>query len=511
MSPPGEGLRLTELLASLSLATDLGTGQPLGHGLRTSLLAVELARTMGLAPEGVRSVQQVSLLRFVGCTADASETAQLVGGDDISFNAAMAPYMHGSPPAMVTRIFKAVAPGESLLRRASSTLTMLRESGDSGLAAHCEVAAMFAGRLGLGEEVITALQAAYERWDGKGLPSGLKGDDIPVEVRIASFAHDIDVFTRVGADIDALLDERRGKGYDPKVVDAFRKTSTRAPEADWEEVLGAEPAPTAYIEDLDTALSVLAEFSDLKSPWTRGHSRHVADLAHYAAQEAGLTTGEADVIRRAGLVHDVGRVGIENGIWDKPGQLSTDEWEKVRTHPYLTQRTLARCPQLASLGLLASSHHERLDGSGYHRQSIADHLPIEARLLAAADMMAALTSPRPHRGAFDLDEAFAVLRGEAGAGRLDSRAVECVVAAAGGEATPRERANPDGLTEREIEVLVLISSGLANRQVAEVLFISSKTVGRHIENVYAKIGVSTRAAAAVYAMGQGLLSHPARG
>lgn len=505
MPSPVEGLRLTELLASLSLATDLGTGQPMGHGLRTSLIAVALARTMGLDDEQVRCVQQVALLRFVGCTADAYVTARSTGGDEISFNASMAPYLNGSPLGVMTGIFKGVAPGGSLLRKTTATLSSMREPADSGLAAHCEVAAMLARRLHLDDRVITALQAAYERWDGNGLPSGLKGEDVPIEVRINSVAKDVDVFSTMGADIDEILESRRGKGYDPTVVDAFNETTVTVPEADWDEVLAAEPRPLSYLEDLDTALSVVADFVDLKSPWTRGHSHRVADLAAGAAREAGMSTEDEDFVRRAGLVHDVGRVGVENGIWDKPGPLSTDEWEKVRLHPYLTQRILARCPQLASLAVLASSHHERLDGSGYHRQSIADSLPVEARLLAAADVLAALTAERPHREAMDLSAASAQIRAEVDVGRLDRRAVECVIAAGGGEREEVGWANPDGLTDREVEVLQVMSRGLTNREMAEELFISPKTVGRHIENIYAKIGVSTRAGAAVYAMEQRLL------
>lgn len=502
MAQEGEGLRLTELLASLSLATDLGVGQPLGHGLRTSLIAVDIARHMGLDPEIVRSVQQMSLLRFLGCTADAHETARVTGGDEISFNASMAPVLYGSSVRLFGGLIRNLGRGEPMAKRAAVTLAALRE-GDTGLAAHCEVATMLATRLGLHGRVIDALRAAYERWDGKGAPAGLAGGEIPIESRVAVVARDIDVFAAMEVDVTEFLDARRGKGYDPSVVDAVKTMSSTVPEADWEEVLAAEPEPVAYVTDLDQALSVLSEFVDLKSPYTRGHSTRVADLAHDAALDAGLDQSVATDLRRAGLIHDLGRVGVENGVWDKRGPLATDEWEKVRLHPYLTQRILSRCAGLARLSTLASSHHERTDGSGYHTGAVGDLLPLQAKLLAAADVMAALTEPRPHRGAMTLDAATDAIREEVSEGRLDERATECVIAAAGGEATPWT--NPDGLTEREVEVLKLISGGLTNRETADELYISPKTVGRHVENIYAKIGVSTRAGAAVYAMEQRLL------
>lgn len=495
-------LRLTELLASLSLATDLGTGQPLGHGLRTCLLAVRLAEQLGCDAEGLRSVQQVSLLRFVGCTADASETAQAVGGDEISFNATMAFVLNGASAEPLVPMWRAVGPGEPPGRRLRLLAGMLadRNGPARSMAAHCEVATMLARRLALAERVVHALDHAYERWDGNGLPEGLTEEAVPLEIRICSVARDIDLAVQRGEDPVDLLQRRRGKGYDPRVVDAFARLPDPLPEASWEALLEQEPGPVAYVDDLDGALTVMADFADLKSPWTRGHSRRVADLAEAAALEGGLGPEEAGDLRRAALVHDLGRVGVENGIWDKPGPLSVDEWEKVRLHPYLTHRVLSRCEALKALGESASRHHERLDASGYHHQAGGDLLSVEDRVLAAADVLEALTSARPHRGAFTLEEALEVMEEECDAGRLDREATACVAVAAGGEMERPAAANPGGLTDREVEVLALIAAGKTNRQMAEELFISPKTVGRHVENIYVKIGVSTRAGAAVYAM-----------
>jgi HD-GYP domain-containing protein (c-di-GMP phosphodiesterase class II) len=289
------------------------------------------------------------------------------------------------------------------------------------------------------------------------------------------------------------------------VVDALLGIEYSHREVEWEEVMAAEPEPIAFIEDVDVALTAMADFVDIKSPWTRGHSRRVAELAGAAAGVAGLGPDESMLLARAGLVHDVGRVGVENGVWDRPGQLATAEWEKVRLHPYLTERVLSRCRTLGQLADLASSHHERMDGSGYHRQTMGDRLSMTSRILAASDVMAALTSERPQRPAHTIEEASVLMTEESRQGKLDPMAVTAVVSVAGGVVPSLSAPNPGGLSDREVEVLRLLARGRTNRQMAEELFISPKTVGRHVENIYAKIGVSTRAGAAVYAMEQRLL------
>jgi len=501
-------LRLAELLGSLSLATDLGTGQPMGHGMRTCLLAVALANEMGFDAATQQAVYQATLLRFLGCTADASESSVAVGGDEIGFNRAMALPLNGTMTEGIAATVRHVGRGDPAPRRARLVLGVLTDTDVAveGLAAHCEVAAMLAKRLGIEERVVSALGYSYERWDGKGYPSRIAGDQIPLEIRISSIARDIDLAAVSGWNPVELVTKRRGRGYDPDIVDAWLAMPRVIPDAEWDAFLAAEPPPHASVLDLTHALTVLADFVDLKSAWTRGHSRRVALLARAAAEQAGMQVEDVALVERAGLVHDLGRVGVENGIWDKPGPLSSDQWEQVRLHPYLTHRILSRCPPLEPLGSLAASHHERSDGSGYHRELKNDQVSPQARLLAAADFLDAATSDRPHRPAMETDAAFSVLRAEAKSGRLDPDTVSWVVSAAGGELERRRDPNPDGLTDREVEVLRLIATGATNREVAARLFISPKTAGRHVENIYAKIGVSSRAAAAVYAMGSGVLA-----
>jgi HD-GYP domain-containing protein (c-di-GMP phosphodiesterase class II) len=506
--------RLTELLMAISLATDLVAGQPMGLTLRASYLSASLAREVGCSSDEARNALQVSLLYFLGCTADAAETAAMTGGDEQAFNAAMAPAFMGSNREILDAFIRAIGAGHPL----ASRLRMLaRAFADPGaparsLASHCEVASMLARRVGLGDPVTAALGHAYERWDGKGHPAGLRGDAIPLEVRIAIVACDGDLFDRLGDDPIARLRSRSGKAYDPAVVDAFARVGLSAlrsyDAADgWDAVLECEPRPQAVIpqSDLENVLTVLADFVDLKSPWTRSHSRSVAALSDAAGIHIGLNGDEQRTLCRAALVHDIGRVGVPNGIWDKPGPLTTEEWERVRLHPYITHRVLSRCQALSPLADLAASHHERLDGSGYHRGIGAERLSISARILAAADVFEAVCADRPYRPAMSRADAVELLEEEARAGRLDVDAVACVLSAAGVRQSKSRRAWPADLTDREVEVLQLIAKGWTNRQAADHLYISPKTVGRHIENIYAKIDVSTRPGAALFAMEHRLL------
>jgi HD-GYP domain-containing protein (c-di-GMP phosphodiesterase class II) len=506
-------LRLTELLASASLATDLGTGQPLGHALRTSVLAVALADELGCARELVRAAHQFALLRFLGCTADAAETAAAVGGDDVAFNAAMAPAVMGSGRELAARFVRAAGAGRPVGRRAALIARGLADvrGAARSLSMHCEVAALLARRAGLSPPLVEALEHAYERWDGNGHPDGLARDDVPAAVRIGVVARDAELASRVGVPPAEWLRRRRGRAYDPAVVDAFERVGPSvladlAGADEWERALAAEPAPVTTISpaELDGVLTALADFADLKSPWLRGHSRSVAALAESAGRLAGLDGPACDALRHAGLVHDLGRVAVPGGIWDKPGALTTGEREQVRLHPYHTERVLVRCRPLAGLAELAAAHHERLDGRGYHRGLAGPALARPVRILAAADAYAALTADRPHRRAHAHAAAARVL--EADAAGLDGDAVACVLAAASGRAPASARPRfPAELTEREVEVLRLLARGRSNREVAVQLVISPKTVGRHVENLYRKLGVSSRAAAAVFAMEHRLL------
>jgi HD-GYP domain-containing protein (c-di-GMP phosphodiesterase class II) len=285
-------------------------------------------------------------------------------------------------------------------------------------------------------------------------------------------------------------------------------TSGLDDEPSWEAVLASEPGAREYLSEaqFDTACRALADFVDIKSTYTYGHSPHVAELASEAARRGGLPPIDVTSLRRAALLHELGKTGISIGIWDKPGALTDREREQVRLHPYYTERILARPTELARLGALAAAHHERLDGSGYHRGVTGSQLTPAARILIAANLYQTKSELRPHRSALTPDQAAAELRREVKAGRLDGEAVNHVLAAAGQPVPSVGRDYVAGLSEREIEVLRLLARGQSMKAIAAQLSIAPKTVDSHIQHIYTKIGVSTRAGATLFAMEHNLVT-----
>jgi HD-GYP domain-containing protein (c-di-GMP phosphodiesterase class II) len=272
-------------------------------------------------------------------------------------------------------------------------------------------------------------------------------------------------------------------------------------------VLEVEPEPLRIVPKarLPELAAAFGDLVDLKTPFTHGHSAGVARLARTAGEKLGLDGETLMQLHVAALLHDLGRIAVSNAVWEKPGQLTTAEWEQVRLHPYHSERILSGTAVLQPMAALAGLHHERMDGSGYHRGCTAAQIPLPARVLAAADALQAMTQARPHRDALTLDEAAERLHHDAGAGRLDADAVRAVVDAAGGPAHRRADLRPAGLSDREVEVLQLVAQGLSNREVARRLYISPRTAEHHVQHVYGKIGVSSRASAALFAMEHGLL------
>jgi putative nucleotidyltransferase with HDIG domain len=341
----------------------------------------------------------------------------------------------------------------------------------------------------------------------------VQGEAILRSARIVQVAEEAEVFARIGGVEGAVAEvgKRSGSAYDPLVAECFRAhadalfAGLEVPSA-WQAALAAEPGPPVWLpeEQVDGYLGAIAHFVDLKSPFAAGHSTGVAALAADAAAQMGLPEAEVATVRRAGLLHDVGRASVPNRIWEKPGPLTDAEWEHVRLHPYYAERLLGRSDALASVAALAGLHHERLDGSGYYRGLPATLLSPAARVLAAADTYHAMLEPRPYRAPLAPEGAVDALRREVSAGRLDGAAVAAVLRAAG-HRVRRRREWPAGLSSREVEVLRLLARGLSNRAVAHQLVLSEATVAAHIRHVYDKIGVTTRAAATLFAMQHGLL------
>jgi HD-GYP domain-containing protein (c-di-GMP phosphodiesterase class II)/DNA-binding CsgD family transcriptional regulator len=509
-------LRQAEIVAALALGSDLGVGKPLEHSLSTCLLATGIARALDVDEQTVCDTYFASLLSFAGCTSDSSDMAELMG-DEVGLGKHFGAVDRAKPMQMMGTMLRHVGDGYPPLQRVRMVATLMTTGMPQlmrSAASHCEVARGLAGQLRLAPSVQDALYAAYERWNGRGGPRRLKGEAIPLSIRIIHLAFDAASFQiMLGKEAAvAMADERAGTSYDPAVVECFRRHADELfAELDvpsmWDAVLAAEPGAPRRLppEETDSALEAVAEFTDIKTPYTVGHSTGVARLAAEAAGRCRLPAADATALRRAGLVHDLGRVGVTATIWNKKGRLNDGEWEQVRLHPYYTERILSRTRALAPLGQLAALHHERLDGSGYHRCLPAQMLSPAARILAAADAYHAMTEPRPYRDALSAEEAAEQLRREVRAGKLDGDAANAVLGAAGHRVRPAQREWAGGLSEREVEVLRLLARGLSNRQMAKALFISDKTVGHHIQHIYDKIGCSTRPAATLFAMQHDLL------
>ncbi len=508
-------VRSGELFAALSLATDLGTAQAAEHGLRTCLLALELAELAGLDAQQLEDAYYLGLLHSIGCTADAPVTARAFG-DDRAHKAAYTLVDAGRPPEIVAYLWRNVypaAPTPQRLRAFVSALAVGPEFARVNLRSHCEVGERLGQRLRLPQRSCEGLWFVFERWDGKGMPAGAAGERIPIAARILHAARDASAFAAAGgAEMVCVMAERAaGSSLDPRLAALLCEHAPalleriRVVDA-WERVLAAEPRPRLFAgEDLDQACQVIADYADLKSYGTLGHSRAVAEVAEAAGWRLGLTPEAISDLRRAAWLHDVGRVGVSAAVWEKPGALTSGDWEQVRLHSYYTERLLARIPAMSELARSAASDHERLDGSGYHRGVGAQQLSPAARVLAAADVWCAMIEPRAHRSAWTPSDAARELREQADVGKLGGEAVDAVLESVGERARP-PAAPPAGLTAREVDVLRLLARGLTNKQAAEQLSISPKTVGRHVESIYSKIGASTRGAAALFAVEHDLLT-----
>ena len=510
----GGQVRLAELVAALSLGIDLGFGQPMEHVLRQCLIALRLAERIGLDEQARADVYYTALLVNVGCHSDAHEQAKWFG-DDIGLKSVKYDYELGSARASAAAM-RRIGSGNPPLHRFRVGLEFAlsgRREVDDMIIHHTAIARSLGEQLGLPDAVLEALSAAYEQWDGRGWPGDLKGEAVPLAVRLAQLGEYVEVAHRVGG-VDAakaLARRRGGKHFDPVLAvlvcdEAEMLLADLDSVATWDAVIDAEPALAVVLsgDQFDAALLAVANFVDLKSPYSLGHAHAVADLAAHAGLQLGLSADMVCTLRRAGLVHDLGRLGISNSIWDKAGPLGAGELERVRMHPYLTERMLHQSRALAPFGAIAVQHRERLDGSGYPHGLAGASISLPARILGAADAYQAMREPRPYRAALSADAAAAELRAEIAAGRLDARAVEAVLGAAGHRVV-RRREGPAGLTPREVEVLQLLARGLPNKAIAEHLVISPKTVANHVEHIYLKIGASNRARASLFAMQHGLL------
>ena len=515
----GKGLRRAELLAAISLAIDLGLGQPMEHMLRSSLIATRIAERMGLDAQQRATVYYANLVGWIGCHADSHELSALFG-DDIAFRAdTYGVDMTGLPflRLMVSHVGRGLPGWERGIRSAAFVLTA-RNQVAKLIHSHCTSAGVLSDRMGLDRQVGEALAYIFERWDGRGMPNGVRGEDIPVEIRIVRLADVVEVHLRTGG-LERAVDvvrSRRGTQFSPAVADVFEQNAAAIVDG----LLEIDVWTAALEQAPDRGRTLIGDEID---ELLRGHGgfRRSQMSVVLRATRVGLQiwwprppdTGgcrQADITRlyRAGLVHGLGKLGVSNQIWEKKGPLSTAESERVRMYPYLTGRILSRVGGLESVVSVATKHEERIDGSGFPRGLAGAELTAQDRLLAAAVAYHQLLEPRPDQPvASILAMPRSQLRQEARAGHLDAESVEAVLAAAGHRASRRAPFSA-GLTAREVEVLRLVAQGRSNREIAAELFIAEKTARNHVERVYTKLGVNNRTQATLAAIDRGLAGFP---
>ncbi len=511
----GTGPTRAELLAALSVAVDLGLGQPAEHMLRSALIGTRIADRLGLTRAQRDCIYYTALIMWIGCHADSHEYAQWFGDDIAVRHDSYSVDWSGLP--YYRFILSNVARGEPLSRRLlvmASLLVNARGQLTRLIHSHCTSAALLAERMGLGADVQQALGFTFERFDGGGLPAGARGANIPIAIRVAQLSDMVEVHHRnLGVQgAVAMVQARRGGQFDPDIAEVFIADAEKilagpAVGDSWQAALREAPDRADRLDgpELDSLLEALGDFVDLKCPFTLGHSRAVAELAAGAAAVAGLSESDISLIRRAGYVHDLGRIGVSNQVWSKPAALTAGEFERVRLHPYLTVRILSQVSGMQDVATVAGNHHECVNGTGYPRSLDGPALGLPDRILAAAVSYQAALEPRPYRSALSAGDAERRLKTRVRAGELDTAAVDAVLYAAGrGDHRPLPR--PDRLTPREVEVLRLVATGASNRDIAAALVISEKTARNHVERTYAKIGVSNRIGASMYALQNGLVA-----
>jgi HD-GYP domain-containing protein (c-di-GMP phosphodiesterase class II) len=505
---------LVNWLSSLALVVDLANGAPETTALRGTLVAAAAARELGLGEEGAAVAVYGALFRYLGCTSYALEEANVLGDEHVGARL-LAPLEMDDYGGILRAVVRAGGPGESTLARARR-LTRGAFGAPSFVegyrASHCEGAVLLASRLDVVAGVRELLGALHERWDGDGGPARLAGSSIPEPARVVHVAREATVQFALSGSRETVvrcLERRAGAQLDPDMCrrlaasEAFLEAFTVEPLWDAVRRVLARHLESAFanLPSLDVVVEVFGDFADQKNPWFLGHARRVATLATGAAHELGLDPQTVTLLARAAWLHDVGRVSVPNRVWDTPGALGPIEWEKVRLHAYVGERI---CLHLdAKLAALVGQHHERADGSGYARGNKPDHL---TSILCAADVCSALAADRPHRERLSDEERERVLTTEVREGRLRAEAVDAVLASLGARPAPGSMPPRSvTLSEREREVIMLVARGLSNKEVAQKLGISARTVQAHTIRAYDKLGVRTRAGAALRASELGLL------
>jgi HD-GYP domain-containing protein (c-di-GMP phosphodiesterase class II) len=420
-------VRLSEIISGLSFALDVTEGQPAGHAARSCAIGMRIARLAGVPDDELSALYYGLLLKDAGCSANAAAVCSLFGSDDRAHKERWKGADTRSTRVKAAATFRGTLPDAPLLSRVRrfTEIARTKDLKDQLYVTRCERGAEIARMIDLPLSTADAIRALDEHWDGGGVPYGLRGTEIPLAARIMGLAQVVEIaFAQDGP--DAALDvaiARAGTWFDPDLVAAL--LTTRRDRAFWSALSGDavdvagvfEPADRTLMADddgLDNVAAAFAAVVDAKSPFTGRHSAGVARIALGVADTLGLDADRRRDLRRAALLHDLGKLGVSNLVLDKPGKLDADEWDQMRAHAELTVRILDRVPPFRHFARDAGAHHERLDGRGYHLGLTADELGWMPRILAVADVFEALTADRPYRAAMDPDQALAIMRNDAG-------------------------------------------------------------------------------------------------
>ncbi|MGE0062549.1 MAG: HD-GYP domain-containing protein [Xanthobacteraceae bacterium] len=424
----GSNIRLAEILGALSHALDMVEGQPAGHCVRCCWIGIHVGRELGLSERQLSELYYTLLVKDVGCSSNAARICQIYMIDDIAFKRDLMT-VNGSLPQVLRFVLSHTGMNAGLADRFRALVNVFQNGGQIAqelMETRCDRGAEIARKMRFSENVIAAIRSFDEHWDGGGMPARLKGENIPIYSRISLVAQIADVF-QVAHGIEAARQEirnRTGTWFEPRVAEAFERVAQD--EAFWQalrseelqtSIFDLEPAQQRSLVDedyLDDIAAAFAQVIDSKSPYTSGHSERVTLFSDLIAEELGIEAEARRRLRRAALLHDIGKLGVSNTILDKPDKLDDEEWQAMKRHAELGEQILSKIAAFEGLATIAGAHHERLDGKGYPRGLKGDDIPLEVRIVTTADIFDALTADRPYRPAMPVDKALAIMSDMAG-------------------------------------------------------------------------------------------------
>jgi HD-GYP domain-containing protein (c-di-GMP phosphodiesterase class II) len=428
---------LPELLSALSFALDLTEGAVPGHALRSCLLGMRLGTELGFTPVELADLYHALLLKDIGCSSNAARMCQIIGGGDdraIKSGIKLEDWTSTHKPRLSTMrlLWHNVSPGGNSMQKLARVLHIgltQHSHNQEMIELRCDRGASIVRKIGMSEQTALAIRSLDEHWDGNGYPQQLKGAAISPLARVLAVAQHLDVFATERSPLEAMLvlRQRSGRWFDPEIVKAAESLHQR--NSLWQQCLldgeGKNSVQAAVIElspdqidrlsasHIDVICEAFAEVVDAKSHFTYRHSMGVTEAARKIGAAMGLKQERLQLLNRAALLHDLGKLRVPNSILDKPGKLDNEEWAVMQQHPGLTCAILGRVKQFRELAVVAGAHHEKLDGTGYPNRLGATELSLEARILSAADMYGAMTEDRPYRAGFSHEETLKIMERDA--------------------------------------------------------------------------------------------------